>query len=66
MLFLYNRTIKNILANYIPHEIIICDDRHPPRINKRVEELINEKNDTFQCYINSNKDPKLFNKVHTA
>ena len=25
--------------------------------------MINEKNDTFQCYLNSNKDPKLFNKV---
>ena len=25
--------------------------------------LINEKNDTIQCYLHSNKDPKLFNKV---
>ena len=63
MVFLFNRTIKNILSNYIPHEIIICDDRDPPRINNRVKELINEKNDTFQCYLHSNKDPKLFNKV---
>ena len=22
-----------------------------------------KKNDTFQCYLHSNKDPKLFNKV---
>ena len=63
MVFLFNRTIKNILSNYIPHEIIICDDRDPPWINNRVKELINEKNDTFQCYLHSNKDPKLFNKV---
>ena len=47
--------LKNNISNYIPHEIIICDDR--------VKELINEKNDTFQCYLHSNKDPKLFNKV---
>ena len=26
MEFLFNRTIKNILSNYIPHGIIICDD----------------------------------------
>ena len=74
MVFLFNRTIKNILSNYIPHEIIICDDRDPPWINNRVKELINEKNDTFQYYLNkdkdnndsnkdSNKDPKLFNQV---
>ena len=63
MVFLFNRTIKNIPSNYIPHEIIICDDRDPPLINNRVKELINEKSDTFQCYLDSNKDPKLFNKA---
>ena len=63
MVFLFNRTIKKILSSYLPHEIIICDDRDPPWINNRVKEKINEKNDTFQCYLHSNKDPKLFNKI---
>ena len=63
MVFLFNRTIKNFLSNCIPHEIIICDDRDPPWINYRVKGLINEKNDTFQCYLHINKDHKLFNKV---
>ena len=63
MVFLFNRTIKNILSNYIPHKIIICDDRDPPWIHNRAKEIINEKNDTFQCYLHSNKDPKLFNKA---
>ena len=63
MVVLFNSTIKNILSNYIPYEIITCDYRDPPWINNRVKELINEKNDTFQCYLHSNKDPKLFNKV---
>ena len=63
MVFLFNRTIKNILSNYVPHKIIICDDRDPPWINNRVKELINEKPDTFQCYLRSNKYLKLFNKV---
>ena len=40
--------LKNNISNYIPHEIIICDDR--------VKELINEKNDISQCYLHSNKD----------
>ena len=24
---LFNKTIKNIIRNYIPHETITCDDR---------------------------------------
>ena len=63
MVYLFNRTIKNTLSNYIPHEIIICDDRDPPWITNRVKKLINEKNDTFQWYLHSNKDPKLFSNV---
>ena len=63
MVFLFNRTIKNIFSNYIPHKIITCDDQDPPWINNRVKELINKKNDTVQCFLYSNRDPKLFNKV---
>ena len=50
MVLLFIRNIKNVLSNFRPHEIIICDDQDPPSINNRVEELINEKNDTFQRY----------------
>ena len=63
MVFLFNRTIKNILSNYILHEIVIFDDRDSPWINNRIKELINEKNDTFQCYLHSSKGPELFNEV---
>ena len=28
--YLFNKTIKNIICNYIPHETIICNDRDPP------------------------------------
>ena len=27
---LFNKTIKNIILNYIPRETITCDDRDPP------------------------------------
>ena len=63
MAFLFNRAIKNIISNYILHEIIIYDNWDPPWISNRVKEVINEKNGTFQYYLHSNKDPKLFNKV---
>ena len=51
MVFLFNGTTKNILSNYIPHKTIICDSLEPPWINNRVKELINEKSDTFKCYL---------------
>ena len=40
MVFLSNKTIKNILSNYIPHEIIICVDQDPPWISNRAKDLI--------------------------
>ena len=58
MVFLYNITIKYIISNHIPLETVICDDRDPRWTNSRVKELINEKNDTCQCYLHSNKDAK--------
>ena len=35
----FNKTILNIVSNFIPHEIIICDDRDPPWINTRIKSL---------------------------
>ena len=31
--YLFNKTTKNILSNFIPHETITFDDRDPPWIN---------------------------------
>ena len=59
---LFNRPIKNILSNYILHEIIICDNQDPPWVYNRIKELINEKNEIFKNYLHSNMDPKSFNK----
>ena len=40
MVSLFNKTIKNILSNYIPHERIICDDKDPPGFSKNNKQLI--------------------------
>ena len=45
--YLFSKTIKNILSNVIPHETFTFHDRDPPWINNQVKHLINEKN----CYI---------------
>ena len=51
---LFNKTIKNIIRNYIPHETIACDDRDPPWIHKDIKELIHEKNQA--CSYRQNKN----------
>ena len=43
-----NKTIKNIISNYIPHETITCDDRDPPWINKDIKQLILDKNHAYK------------------
>ena len=40
MVHLFNRTIKKILNNFIPHETITCGDRDPPWINSSIRLLI--------------------------
>ena len=40
MVHLFNKTIKNILSNYIPRETITCDDRGPPWVNSKIKQLI--------------------------
>ena len=50
MVFVCNTTIKNIMANFIPHEAIICDDRDPPWMKNRIKKLIYERNSLCKDY----------------
>ena len=63
MIFLINKTIKNIISTYISHERVIIDDRYPPWINRNAKQLIQEKNEIFKRYVKERKDPKIFDKV---
>ena len=63
MVSLFNRIIKNMLSNYIPHETIICDDKDPPRFNNNIKLLIQEKNNTYKRYILSDKNPQILETV---
>ena len=60
---LFNKTIKNILSNYIPYEIITTDDRDPPWFNKNLKSLIDKKNKALRLYVRSNKND-FFLKIH--
>ena len=63
MVSLFNKTIKNILSNYIPHKTITCDNKDPPWFNKNIKQLIQEKNNTYKSYILSDKNPQIFERV---
>ena len=60
MVHLFNRTIKNILVNIIPHETIACDDRDPPWINSSIRRLIQDKNEAYQRFKRSNNNSQYF------
>ena len=64
MVHLFNKTIKNILSNYIHHETITCDDGDPPWINSKIKQLIQKINNAYRIYILSNKNPQMFEKVN--
>ena len=59
---LFNRTIKNILHNFIPHEVITCDDRDPPWINSSIKRLIQAKNEAYKRFKRSNNNSQYFEK----
>ena len=61
MVSVCNTTIKNIMANFIPHETIICDDRDPPWINNRIKTSIYERNSLYKDY-RKNNDTQNFEK----
>ena len=46
-----NNTINNVLSNFIPHEIITCDDKKPPWFNKDTINLIKNKNIFYKSHI---------------
>ena len=39
---IFNKTILNIMKNFIPHETIVCNDKDLPWFNKRIRSLIQE------------------------
>ena len=63
MVSLLSKTFKNILSNCISDEAIICDDKDPPWFNNNIEQLIQEKNNTYKSYILSDKNPQIFGRM---
>ena len=47
--FIFSNTVLNILNNYIPHEMKICDNCDPPWLTTKIKELISQKNKLYSC-----------------
>ena len=60
---IFNRTILNILSNFIPHEIIVCGDEDPPWFNNRIKTLIQEKNAAYEIYRHIKDNPDLIYRL---
>ena len=45
---LFNKTLLNIVHNFIPNKIILCDDREPSWMNDKIKKMIKRKNWPFQ------------------
>ena len=59
---MFNKTIKNTMSNYSPHETIICHDRDPLWIKKDIKQLILDKNHAYKSYIRNDKSLQFFNQ----
>ena len=62
MVSVCHTTIKNIMANFIPHETINCDDRDTPWINNRIKKIIYERNSLYKDY-RKNNDTQIFEEL---
>ena len=60
--FFTNKTLPDIIQNFIPHKTIICDDSDSPWINNEIKKLMVEKNLTFKSYCISKKNMILVEK----
>ena len=63
---IFNKTVLNVLSNFIPHEVIVCDDKDPPWLNGKIKSLINEKLRTYNAYrknISNNQLRKNFSSL---
>ena len=63
MVFLFNKTIKNIFSNFIPHETVPCYDRDLRWINNNIKQLIQQKNNTYRSHILNGKNHQIFHKA---
>ena len=41
--YIFAKTIKNLVSHFIPRQKVLCDEKYPPWISNKIKKLINEK-----------------------
>ena len=60
----FNKTILNIISNFVPQETIMCGDKDPPWFNNKIRALIQEKKNTlYNNFREKSKNPALNNQL---
>ena len=52
---LLNDIILNVFTNFVPNNVITCDDRDPPWINDNIKNKIKWKNNMYKNYKRNSK-----------
>ena len=55
----FNRTMLNILKNFVSHETIECYDKDPPWFNKRIKSLIQEVTVLLEAFQTNRNNLKM-------
>ena len=58
-----NIIFLNVLSNFIPHEVIACDDKDPPWLNGKIKSLFNEKLRNYDAYRKNIHNSQLRKKL---
>ena len=59
----FSKTVMNILSNFIPHELIVCDDKDPPWFNTKIKSLIHEKIKTHKVLRKNTENNQQIEKL---
>ena len=62
---IFNKTVRIILHNFIPHETLVVDEKDPPWLTSKIKSLINEKNTTFKHYRRNSVNLQILNKLES-
>ena len=63
MVYIFNKTIVNILCNFIRREMVLFDDRYHSWMNKEIKRLLHEKKNVFNCFRWNNNKNQLFDRL---
>ena len=58
--FILNKTILNIMSNFIPHETLTIDDKDPLSLQKIKKKITQEKNNVDKSYRNSKNNNNTY------